>query len=190
MTIEESVVRDLVEHLIADRGFDLEDVILSSSPSAGSSDAGSGTDEVRLVVDRDGGADLDALGDLTRAINETLDAAPDLSADTYTVEVTSPGIGRPLTLPRHWRRATGRKVRLTLLDGGHRDGRIGRVGADDVEIVTNTRGRIGVASVRYDAVDTAVTDVDFTKPSVAELRLCGLDDDEITRRRESGSTQV
>ncbi|MEP9413611.1 ribosome maturation factor RimP [Gordonia sp. VNQ95] len=181
MAIEKQRVHDLVEHLVVEGGFDLEDVIISSA---------AGADEVRLVVDRDGGADLDVLGALTRDINEVLDAGPDISDTPYTLEVTSPGIGRPLTLPRHWRRAQGRKVRATLHDGRKVEGRIGASTDDEVTVVTNTRGRIGAEAIPLTAIERAVVEVDFSRPSVAELQRCGLDDTEIARRREPGPTEL
>ncbi|MGV9673267.1 ribosome maturation factor RimP [Gordonia sp. NPDC003504] len=181
MAIEKQRVHDLVEHLVVENGFDLEDVIISSA---------AGTDEVRLVVDRDGGADLDVLGALTRDINEVLDAGPNISDTPYTLEVTSPGIGRPLTLARHWRRAQGRKVGITLHDGRKVEGRIGASTDDEVTVVTNTRGRIGAEAIPLTAIERAVVEVDFSRPSVAELQRCGLDDTEIARRREPGPTEL
>ncbi|QTI66848.1 ribosome maturation factor RimP [Gordonia sp. L191] len=181
MTIDRMRVRELVGEFVTDRGLDLEDVIVSTS---------AGTDEIRVIVDSDAGTDLDLLGELTRDISDTLDAHDDLSDDPYTLEVTSPGVGRPLTLPRHWRRARGRKVAIRDVDGASITGRIGALDDEAVEIVVNHRGRIAVESVRFDAVDRAVVEVDFSRPSVAELTRCGLDDEEIARRREPGTAEL
>ena len=65
---------------------------------------------VRVVVDRDGGVDLDAVAEVSRAVSEALDGADDLGSSPYVLEVTSPGVDRPLTAPRHWRRNAGRLV--------------------------------------------------------------------------------
>ena len=83
---------------------------------------------VRLVVDRDGGVTLDDVAELSRLASEALDAAeaadPSLLPGPYVLEVSSPGVDRPLTLPRHWRRSTGRLVRVVLADGGGLTGRL------------------------------------------------------------------
>ena len=65
---------------------------------------------MRVVVDRDGGIDLDAVAEVSRAVGAALDADPDAMPGTYVLEVTTPGVDRPLTQPRHWRRAKGRLV--------------------------------------------------------------------------------
>jgi ribosome maturation factor RimP len=52
----------------------------------------------------------------------------------YTLEVTSRGVDRPLTLPRHWRRNKGRLVKVTLVEGGQVT--TARIGASDDEGVT------------------------------------------------------
>ncbi|MGW0035862.1 ribosome maturation factor RimP [Gordonia sp. NPDC003376] len=194
MRIDGDRVRDLVEGIVTSCGLDLEDVVVTTS---------GGQDEIVLVVDRDGGTDLDLLGDLTREINDVLDAHPDVSEDAYTLEITSPGIGRPLTLPRHWRRAQGRKVRIDLTgidltgdadrkvtDDKRITGRIGTITDDAVEIVSNNKGRIGMRTVPFDTIAAAVVEVDFSRPSVADLQRCGLDEDEIARRRDPGPTEL
>ncbi|AFA73086.1 ribosome maturation factor RimP [Gordonia polyisoprenivorans VH2] len=181
MTIDRTRVRELVGEFVTDRGLDLEDVIVSTS---------AGTDEIRVIVDSDAGTDLDLLGELTRDISDALDTHDDLSDAPYTLEVTSPGVDRPLTLPRHWRRARGRKVAIRGVDGASIAGRIGALDDETVAIVVNHRGRIAVESVRLDAVDRAVVEVDFSRPSVAELTRCGLDDAEIARRRDPGTAEL
>ena len=72
---------------------------------------------VRVVIDSDGGIDLDHIDAASQAISVALDA-PDLEArlgENYVLEVTSPGVDRPLTTPTHWRRARGRLVQVCLL---------------------------------------------------------------------------
>jgi ribosome maturation factor RimP len=66
---------------------------------------------VRVVVDRDAGVTLDDIAEVSRAVSAALDANDgDLGRAPYVLEVTSPGVDRPLTEPRHWRRNTGRLV--------------------------------------------------------------------------------
>lgn len=91
---------------------------------------------VRVMVDRDGGVGLDAVADLARAISAALDdaetAGGEFIAGEYQLEVSSPGVDRPLTAARHWRRNVGRLVRVAV--GG--DKILGRVTAADGAIVT------------------------------------------------------
>src|SRR3954463_8986667 len=71
---------------------------------------------LRVAVDKDGGVTLDDIADATREVSRLLDAPEGTDAlgeQPYTLEVTSPGIDRPLTAPRHWRRNEGRLVKVT-----------------------------------------------------------------------------
>jgi ribosome maturation factor RimP len=113
-------------------GFDLEDVTVSPAGKRR---------VVRVVVDRDGGVDLDDVADVARAVSNLLDEAessePDLLGGAYVLEVTSPGVDRPLTEPRHWRRAEGRLVKAALAD----ETVTGRVtGATDTEVTIDVDG--------------------------------------------------
>jgi ribosome maturation factor RimP len=80
----------------------------------------------------------------------------------YTLEVTSPGVHRPLTLPRHWRRAATRLVRVTGTDGEVFEGRV--VDSDD----TSARLEVGgqVREVAYEQVAKAVVQVEFPKEAL------------------------
>ncbi|HEU5005971.1 MAG TPA: ribosome maturation factor RimP [Jatrophihabitantaceae bacterium] len=93
-------------------GYELEDV---SVTSAGRRSL------VRVSVDTDGpgpGIDLDGIAVVSRAVSDALDAAgaawDAAFAGPYVLEVSSPGVDRPLTEPRHWRRATGRLVQVPV----------------------------------------------------------------------------
>jgi ribosome maturation factor RimP len=103
-------LRAILEPVVAAAGYDLEDVELSVAGRRS---------VVRVVVDRDGGVDLDAIADVSRTVSEALDAADALGESPYVLEVTSRGVDRPLTEPRHWRRNVGRLVEV--------DGTTGRV---------------------------------------------------------------
>jgi ribosome maturation factor RimP len=69
---------------------------------------------LRVVVDGDGGPSLDDIALLSRSLSAELDSSGVMGEDAYTLEVSSPGVDRPLTEPRHWRRARGRLVRVPL----------------------------------------------------------------------------
>jgi len=111
---------DLLRPPLADSGLDVEAVEISSAGRRR---------VVRVLVDKDGGVTLDDLADATRVVGARLDEADALGERPYTLEVTSPGIDRPLTAPRHWRRNVDRLVSFTLSDGVTVTGRILR--ADD-----------------------------------------------------------
>ncbi len=102
-------------------GLDLEAVDLSSA----------GRRKVlRVAVDRDGGITLDDVAEATREVNRVLDQTDLMGEHPYTLEVSSPGVDRPLTLPRHWRRNQGRLVKITLAEGETFTGRV-RSGDDE-----------------------------------------------------------
>jgi ribosome maturation factor RimP len=86
---------------------------------------------LRVVVDADGGVSLDDIALASRELSLRLDGATEMGEQPYTLEVSSPGVERPLTQPRHWRRATGRLVIAPLTGNGAdlTEGRI--VGADE-----------------------------------------------------------
>ena len=80
---------------------------------------------LRVAVDGDDGVTLDDVADATRKVSEVLDASDVMGEQPYTLEVTSRGVDRPLTLPRHWRRNADRLVKATLTGrrGRHRPDR-------------------------------------------------------------------
>jgi ribosome maturation factor RimP len=76
---------------------------------------------LKLVVDADGGVGLDAIAEVSREVSVRLDASGAMGEVPYTLEVSSPGVDRPLTEPRHWRRAKGRLVSAPLAVAGGDD---------------------------------------------------------------------
>ena len=117
---------------VAASGHDLEDV---SVAAAGKRRV------VRVLIDKDGGVTLDDIAEVARALSDLLDEAelaePDLLGGAYVLEVSSPGVDRPLTEPRHWRRNVGRLVKVTRPEGAL-TGRV--VAADDGEVVLDVDG--------------------------------------------------
>jgi ribosome maturation factor RimP len=97
-------------------GLDLEAVDLSKAGKRS---------VLRVAVDKDGGVDMDDVAAATAEVSRLLDDSDVMGSGSYTLEVSSPGVDRPLTLPRHWRRNARRLVKLTLSDGAEMTGRIG-----------------------------------------------------------------
>lgn len=106
-------LRAVVEPVVIAAGYDLEDVSISRVGRR---------HIVRVIVDGDRGVSLDAVADVSRAVSGALDEAEaatgDLVVGEYQLEVSSPGVDRPLTLPRHWRRNVGRLVKVTVRGPG------------------------------------------------------------------------
>lgn len=123
---------------------------------------------VKVVVDSDQGVGLDQVAEVSRAVSTALDQHdPDgtMLGGSYTLEVTSPGLDRPLTRPRHWRRARLRLVKVRQDDGGTFTARVGNSDDDGVELlVDGTRRRL-----RYADVAHAVVEVEFNPPPTEEL---------------------
>jgi ribosome maturation factor RimP len=98
---------------------------------------------LRIVVDSDHGVSLDDAADVSRDISVLLDASNALGDVPYTLEVSSPGVDRPLTEPRHWRRARGRLVRVKVTGEGSVEGRVLAADADGVTLGIVANGRDG-----------------------------------------------
>lgn len=177
----------LVEPVVTGHGYDLEEVIVDWPDSGAQASSGPvARRAVTVVVDRDGANDLDEIATISRDISAILDADSGVPDDPYELEVTSPGVDRPLTAPRHWHRARGRKVTVELSDGDTPPvtGRVGALTDGTVTLVINQRGRIVSRAIELRSIVKAVVQVDFSRPSVAELELCGLDDKQIAQRRQ------
>lgn len=132
-------LRELLEPVAASSGADLEDVSVSPAGKRR---------VLRVVVDADNGVDLDAVAAISRAVSEALDASDVMGSMPYVLEVTTPGVDRPLTAERHWRRSTGRLVEAVLADGGKVTGRIAEADADGVALdVDGTPRRLAYAEI-------------------------------------------
>jgi ribosome maturation factor RimP len=87
-----------------------------------------------VIVDSDSHLNLDQVTAVSRDISEIVEGLTALGETPFTLEVTSPGVDRPLTLPRHWRKNAGRLVKAGLLDGSTVEGRIGAATESTVQI--------------------------------------------------------
>jgi ribosome maturation factor RimP len=144
----------ILEPLVRAAGMDLETVRVSPAGRRRL---------LRLVVDADGGVGLDEIAEVSREVSERLDASGAMGDIPYTLEVSSPGVDRPLTEPRHWRRARGRlvSVPLTVADGSAPSSRTAAA-----RPVPTVQGRVLVAG---DAGVTLEVDGDRREFRYAEL---------------------
>lgn len=144
-------VRALLVPVVAEAGLELEDLSISAAGKRR---------RVCVVVDGDGGVDLDAIARVSQDVSRALDDSDALGEAPYVLEVTSPGIDRPLTLPRHWRRAAGRLVTCTLADGSTVTGRV--TSADESEAVLDVAGT--PVTVALADVSRARVEIEWSRP--------------------------
>jgi ribosome maturation factor RimP len=120
---------------------------------------------------------------LSRAASELLDAFESSSGefDPYVLEVTSRGVDRPLTAPRHYRRARGRRVQLSMSDGSRLDGRLGELAGDTVALVISdtARNKYAVHDIALNDIVKAVVQVEFSPPNRREIELAGHSGEEV-----------
>lgn len=132
---------------------------------------------LRVYLDGDGpdgrGPTLDQIAEATRAVSAALDASDATGEAPYTLEVSSRGVTRPLTEPKHYRRNVGRLVALSLTEG-RCEGRI--VGADDdgVELEVDGTAR----TVGYADITRAVVQAELRKDTPGDAADDDADDDE------------
>ena len=152
--IMEGRLEQLAEQCVTALGLDLEAVELSPS----------GRRRVlRIAVDADGGVPIDSIAEATRELSKALDASEAMGSQPYTLEVTSRGVERPLTLPRHWRRNLGRLVIADLADGSRVKGRIEATDESGADLAVDDAPR----RLLFDDVATARIEPELTRPRSA-----------------------
>lgn len=150
-TTTPDAVRAVAESAVGSAGMVLEDVTVTPA----------GRRRVlRVVVDLPddalGGVPVEKVESAARALSDALDSSDVMGGTPYVLEVTSPGVDRPLTERRHWLRARGRIVTVTLADGGAVAGRLTEAGDDGVVV----DGR----PVCWDDVRKGRVEVEFNRP--------------------------
>ena len=114
---------------------------------------------LRVAVDKDGGVTMDDVADATKAVSQLLDESDVLGESPYTLEVTSPGTDRPLTLPRHWRRNQSREVKVNTKDGTTVTGRVLTSADHGATLDVDGSQRV----VPYDEVSKARIQIEFNR---------------------------
>jgi ribosome maturation factor RimP len=136
--------------VVAEHGLDLEDVTVTPAGKRRL---------LRVIVDGDEGVSLDAVAAVSTDVSKSLDDSDEMGGQPYVLEVTSPGVDRPLTQPRHWRRARNRLVKVTLADGSTVEGRVTAAGDDAATLDVDGTGR----EVAYSDITTARVQVEFNR---------------------------
>jgi ribosome maturation factor RimP len=144
-------LRTLLTSPLSAQGLDVEDIEVSSAGRR---------KLVRVLVDKDGGVTLDDVAAATTAVSGLLDSSDVLDDSPYTLEVTSPGVDRPLTQARHWRRNVDRLVVVHRSDGSSCTGRI--VEARDTAAVLDVNG--DTQTIPYGDVTKARVEIEFNRP--------------------------
>jgi ribosome maturation factor RimP len=147
---DSSRITDALRDPLSDLGLDLEAVELTPAGRRRL---------LRVAVDKDGGVTLDDIAEATRAVSRELDDEDLMGEQAYTLEVTSRGVDRPLTEPRHWRRNHDRLVRAHLRNGDQVTGRIGD--SDDKGVTLDVSG--SRRRLEYDAITKALVQIEFNR---------------------------
>ena len=125
---------------------------------------------LRVVVDSDHGVSLDEAADVSRDVSAALDASDALGDVPYTLEVSSPGVDRPLTEPRHWRRARGRLVRVKVTGEGAVEGRVLAADADGVTLgIASAKGAVVERRLPFPDLGAGSVQIEFGRIPDAEL---------------------
>ena len=106
-----------------------------------------------VIIDSDTHLNLDQVTAVTKEISEVIEALPELGDGAFTLEVTSPGLDRPLTKPRHWRKNLDRLVKIVMTSGEEIQGRIGEA--------TETTVLVDSKKVSYEDIKRAVLEIEF-----------------------------
>ncbi|WP_228002719.1 ribosome maturation factor RimP [Nocardia australiensis] len=184
----EERLSQLVAGLVERRGFDLEGVEISTAgkhTQARAEEQSQRSDpsvRVQVVLDSDDAADLDTIAEISTGLSDLFDEAGDFGETPYLLEVTTPGIDRPLTVARHWRRARGRKVRISLRQGAPApetggsdrfEARVGELSDDSVALVLGGKRNPRRVNIPLADIAHAVVQVEFNPPGARELELAG-----------------
>jgi ribosome maturation factor RimP len=137
-------IAEVIRPVVAAAGMDLESVRVTAAGRRRL---------LRVVVDSDRGVSLDDAATVSRELSAALDTVAVMGDFPYTLEVSSPGVDRPLTEPRHWQRAAGRLVQVTAADAGVVSGRVVSADAEGVTLdVEGAHRRFSYASLGAGAI--------------------------------------
>ena len=147
-------ITDLILPAVTEAGFYLEEIQIASPGSHRI---------VTCVVDGPTSLNLDQVTVVSRIISELLDAADALGETPFTLEVTSPGVDRPLTEVRHWTKNITRLIKTTLNDGTIVTGRLTEFDDTNATLVENIKGRIKNHKVAFADIKRAVVEIEFNR---------------------------
>ena len=153
MSLSEKIT-ELVQPAVESAGLFLEDVHVLSPGSHRI---------ITCIVDGQTPLNLDQVTSVSRNISELLDTADFMGETAFTLEVTSPGVDRPLTLPRHWQKNLKRLVKVVNLDGSVVSGRISAVEESHVILIEDIKGKSKEHTVAFADVKRATVEIEFNR---------------------------
>ena len=153
MSLSEKIT-ELVQPAVESAGFFLEDVHVLSPGSHRI---------ITCIVDGQTPLNLDQVTSVSRNISELLDTADFMGETAFTLEVTSPGVDRPLTLHRHWQKNVKRLVKVVYLDGSVVSGRISAVEESHVFFIEDIKGKSKEHTVAFADVKRATVEIEFNR---------------------------
>ena len=158
-----SQVIELLAGEFARAGYEIEDVSIAATMRP---------PRITVIADGDTPLDLDVVAELSRVASELLDTV-EVAASEYVLEVSSPGVERPLTTEKHFLRNRARKVEIDLTDGSTITGRIAGVSSGVLSLVV--RGlkphQLAIRELAFADISKAVVQVEFSPPNQRELEL-------------------
>ena len=153
MSLSEKIT-ELVQPVVEKAGFFLEDVHVVSPGKHRI---------ITCIVDGQAPLNLDQVTSISRDISELLDAAAFMDESPFTLEVTSPGVDRPLTLLRHWQKNINRLVKVVKLDGSVVNGRITTVEEAHVLLTEDIKGKLKEHTVDFADIKRATVEIEFNR---------------------------
>jgi ribosome maturation factor RimP len=157
-------VIELLGEEFARAGYEIEDVVI---------DTRARPPRITVIADGDTALDLDTIAALSRSASTLLDGLDGIQ-DRYVLEVSSPGVERPLSSEKHFRRARGRKVELELSDGSQLTGRVGETRGDAIVLVVRDGRDWAVREIPLVEIVKAVVQVEFSQPAQVEMELASM----------------
>ena len=153
MSLSEKIT-ELIHPAVEKAGFFLEDVQVVSPGKHRI---------ITCIVDGQSPLNLDQVTSISREISEILDSADFMDDSAFTLEVTSPGVDRPLTLPRHWYKNLNRLVKVVNKDGSVVNGRIASVEESHVILIEDIKGKSKEHNVVYSNIKRATVEIEFNR---------------------------
>lgn len=153
MSLKDSLL-ELLTPAVENAGFFLDEVQITSPGNHRT---------ITCVVDGVKPLNMDEVTVVSRVISEILDASPVVGDEAFTLEVTSPGVDRPLTLPRHWTKNLTRLIKMTLNDGSVLTARLGEFNETHAKFVENIKGRMKNHEIAFADIKKAVVEIEFNR---------------------------
>ena len=153
MALKDSLT-ELLTPAVETAGFFLEEVQIQKAGNHST---------VICVVDGLKPLNMDEITTVSRVISEILDAEPALGDQPFTLEVTSPGVDRPLTLPRHWTKNLTRLIKMTLTNGDVITARLSEFNETHAQFVENIKGRMKKHEIAFADIKRAVVEIEFNR---------------------------